>query len=242
MEAARRCRTRWSATQQHKPPTYRCGARRARATASATRATRRTRGARRRAARTPRGGAAGRSPCNQTTNAPRAGRARASGGARPRAARWRGRPTACRPRRASLRRRAGAGRRDARAAARAGGPALADEGPAHFCAHRAERGPGRGRELVTAATTWRCFPSLVIVGAEVRQHGPRGAPRGTSIAFSRDKELHFRQAGLCPGPWGTCQVPAARRVESDGRGDAVLHRLTGVYARRRSSDAGPPTC
>ena len=60
--------------------------------------------------------------------------------------------------------------------------------------------------LVTAATTWRCFPSLVIVGAQKSGSTALAVhlTRHPSIAFSRDKELHFfdKNESLCPGPLG----------------------------------------
>ena len=83
---------------------------------------------------------------------------------------------------------------------------LADEYPAHFARIARSAARAEGVNLVTAATTWRCFPSLVIIGAQKSGSTALAVhlTRHPSIAFSRDKELHFfdKNESLCPGPLG----------------------------------------
>ena len=160
-------------------------------------------------ARTRRGGAAAAARCSQTTRtSARAGRARAFVGApRGGALAWSpdGVPAAegleCVAAPAP-----GGGTRACCRATLARAELLADEYPAHFARIARSAARAEGVNLVTAATTWRCFPSLVIVGAQKSGSTALAVhlTRHPSIAFSRDKELHFfdKNESLCPGPLG----------------------------------------
>jgi len=81
---------------------------------------------------------------------------------------------------------------------------LTDEYPAHFARIARSAARADGVNLITAATTWRCFPSLVIMGAQKSGSTALAVhlTRHPQIAFSRDKELHFfdKNESLCPGP------------------------------------------
>ena len=183
------------------------------------------------AARTLRGAAAAAAGGNGNQNVCES-RSRAGVAARPVAERWRGRPTASRPRRASTpspRRRRAAGRARAAAKDAARAELLAARVVLEKSrAHRAERGPGRGREPRHRGDDVALLPEF--------GHRRRAEVRGTAlaavaapaVAFSRQGALilfEHRTRRLCHDR--CCSFRFRRSLGLQSIRHAGLHRLDG---------------